>query len=269
MCERMPIPRRPLGRTGLQATIFGLGGEGILRTYGQEKAAVQLIQRALDLGVNYFESARAYAGSELYYGAALGKRRGDIFLTSKTASRSAAGALRDLETTLRNMRTDYLDLWQLHDLREEAEWQQARREGRVRFLGVTGHHDPLLLARAIEGFDFDTVLLPVNAAEAQFRGFMEVTVPAAQAKDMGIIGMKVLCHGVLADRNRGITPSRLIRYALSQPVSLVTVGCDNLKQLEENVAAACAFAPQDDEERAQLLALTSGYAAEAVYYRPL
>ena len=245
-----PLPRRALGRTGEAVTIFGLGGEGILRTYGHERAAVELIQRALDLGVSYFESARAYAGSESYYGAALGARRRQIFLTSKTASRSAGGAQRDLETTLHNLRTDYLDLWQLHDLREEDEWlaaqrpdgvlaamQQARREGRVRFLGVTGHHNPSLLARAIKEFDFDTVLLPVNAAEAHHHGFLDLTVPAAQEKGMGIVGMKVLCHGVLADARRGLTPDRLLRYALSQPVSLVTVGCDDVAQLAENVAA--------------------------------
>jgi aryl-alcohol dehydrogenase-like predicted oxidoreductase len=162
MAELGVLPVRNLGRTGEKVTIFGLGGEGVLRTWGRERQAEALIDRALALGINYFESARAYAGSESYYGLALRERRPRIFLTSKTASRSRDGALRDLEATLANMHTDYLDLWQLHDLREAGEWERAKRPDgvlaalkeakaarRVRFIGVTGHHDPYLLARAI------------------------------------------------------------------------------------------------------------------------
>ena len=265
----------------MEVTIFGLGGEGVLRTFGRQREATALIERALALGINYFESARAYAGSESYLGAALGERRRDIFLTSKTAERDAGGALRDLETTLRNLRTDYLDLWQFHDLRDEAEWQRAQRpdgalaamrraqqEGKVRFVGVTGHHDPRLLAQAIEEFDFDTVLLPVSAAEAHYRAFREITIPAAQAKGMGIVGMKTLARGLLVDPRRGLTAGRLLQFALSQPVSLVTVGCDDVAQLEENVAAAAAFQPLSDQEQAELLALTRPFARQAVYYRP-
>lgn len=281
MAEPAALPVRALGRTGQNVTIFGLGGEGVLRTWGRERQAEALIERALALGVNYFESARAYAGSESYYGLALRERRPHIFLTSKTASRSRDGALRDLETTLANMRTDYLDLWQLHDLREEDEWERAGRpdgvvaalkeakaDGRVRFVGVTGHHDPYLLARAIEEGDFDTVLMPVNIAEGALPGFFDVTLPAARAKGMGIVGMKVLGRGSLVDDNFGTTAARLIRYALSQPISLVTVGCDDLAQLEANVATARAFAPMDAEEQNKLLALVRPYARRAAYYRP-
>ncbi|MDA8218232.1 MAG: aldo/keto reductase [Dehalococcoidales bacterium] len=263
-------------------TVLGLGGEGVLRTWDRDAEAERLIERALGLGINYFESARAYAGSESYYGAALRERRPAIFLTSKTASRSAEGALRDLDATLKNMRTDYLDLWQLHDLRHAEEWEQAKKpngvlaalrrakaDGRVRFIGVTGHHDPRLLARALEEFDFDTVLMPVNVAEVQYPGFLDVTLPAAIRKGMGIIGMKVLCRGLLVDQDYGLTATRLIRFALSQPVSLITVGCDNVGQLEENVEAARRYSPPDEHERNELIALTHPYADEAIYYRPL
>src|SRR5262245_56148926 len=116
-----PIPTRPLGRTGVQVTLFSLGGEGVLRTHGQMDEAVRVIQRALDQGVNYCDTAPAYASSMDYYGAALGTRRKDIFLASKTADRTRDGSLRILEDSLRRLRTDHLDLWQLHDLREMNE----------------------------------------------------------------------------------------------------------------------------------------------------
>src|SRR5215207_11476305 len=112
-----PLPRRPLGRTGNEATLFGLGGEGVLRTHGRQAEAVRVIHRALDQGVNYCDTAPAYAGSLDYYGAALGERRREVFLASKTHDRTRDGSLRLLDESLRRLRTDHLDLWQLHDLR--------------------------------------------------------------------------------------------------------------------------------------------------------
>ena len=112
-----PIPRRPLGRTGCEVTQFALGGEGVLRTHGRMAEAVAVIHRALDQGVNYCDTAPAYAGSLDYYGAALGERRREIFLASKTHDRTRDGSLRLLDESLKRLRTDHLDLWQLHDLR--------------------------------------------------------------------------------------------------------------------------------------------------------
>src|SRR5919198_778575 len=112
-----PLPRRALGRTAQEVTLFGLGGEGVLRTHGRAAEAIAVIRRALDVGVNYFDSAPAYAGCLDYYGAALGERRRGVFLVSKTNDRTRDGSLRMLDDTLRRLRTDYLDLWQLHDLR--------------------------------------------------------------------------------------------------------------------------------------------------------
>jgi aryl-alcohol dehydrogenase-like predicted oxidoreductase len=113
------MEKRRLGRTGVDVTILGLGGEGVLRTFGREKEAYPLINRAIDLGLNYFESARAYAGSESYYGKALKERRNEIFLTSKSHARDKEGALTHLLETLSNMKTDHLDLWQIHDVRTD------------------------------------------------------------------------------------------------------------------------------------------------------
>src|SRR4051794_24430845 len=114
------IPRRKLGKTGIEVTVLGLGGEGVLRTVGRAREAVAVIRRAIELGINYCDCAHAYAGSEDYYGEALaGGLREQVFLTSKSAERGRAGALRDLEMTLRRMRTDRIDLWQVHDVRSE------------------------------------------------------------------------------------------------------------------------------------------------------
>src|SRR5260221_10528135 len=170
-----PIPRRPLGRTGVPITLFGLGGEGILRTHGESSAAARVIHRALDQGVNYCDTAPAYAGSMDYYGAALGERRKEIFLASKTHSRTRDGSLKLLDESLKRLRTDHLDLWQLHDLRTNEDLNvifgkggalealvQARSEGRVRFFGITGHHDPRILLDAMQRFQFDTVLVALN-----------------------------------------------------------------------------------------------------------
>src|SRR5829696_5448087 len=142
-----PMPRRALGRTGHEATLFGLGGEGVLRTHGREAEAVRVIHRALDQGVNYCDTAPAYAGSLDYYGAALGERRDEIFLASKTHDRTRQGSLRLLDESLRRLRTDHIDLWQLHDLRTMDDLErifarggaleallEARSAGRVRFL---------------------------------------------------------------------------------------------------------------------------------------
>src|SRR5215468_6423670 len=118
-----PLPQRPLGQTGVAVTLFGLGGEGVLRTYDRAAEAVRVIHRALEHGVNYCDTAPAYAGSLDYYGAALGERRAEIFLASKTHDRTRDGSLRLLEQSLKRLRTDHLDLWQLHDLRSLVDLQ--------------------------------------------------------------------------------------------------------------------------------------------------
>src|SRR5947208_16540801 len=123
------LPCRPLGRTGEQVTIFGLGGEGVLRTFGRTTEAVRVIHAALDEGVNYCDTAPAYDGSMDYYGAALGERRRELFLASKTHDRTRDGSLRLLDDSLRRLRTDWLDLWQLHDLRTAADLQRVFAEG--------------------------------------------------------------------------------------------------------------------------------------------
>jgi aryl-alcohol dehydrogenase-like predicted oxidoreductase len=277
----MAMGTRMLGKTGQKVTLMGLGGEGVLRTFGRDKEAVSLIDRALDLGIGYFESARAYSGSESYYGKALGERRSTIFLTSKSHDRAKEGALGHLHETLRNMRTDHLDLWQVHDVRTKEDIEEifgpggaieafveAKKQGKTRFIGITGHHDPAIIRKCIEQFDFDTVLMPVNPAEPQYQSFLTTVLPVAVEKNMGIIGMKVYFRG-FASRIPGYRSMEpYLHFALSQPLSCVVIGCDTIEQLEQNEAFARDFEPMSKEEQDALIRETAPFARELMYYKP-
>ena len=277
----MDFPTRKLGRTGIEVTILGLGGEGVLRTFGFEKEAYALINRAIDLGVRYFESASAYSGSESYYGLALAERRKDIFLTSKSHARDRKGAMAHLYETLKNMKTDHLDLWQVHDVRTREEvraifgpggaieaFVEAREKGMTRFIGVTGHHDPSIKRQSIERFDFDTVLMPVNPAEPIYKNFVDEILPLANERQMGIIAMKVYLRG-LAARIPGFAGMEpFFRFALSHPITTAVIGCDDLRQLEENIDFARSFRPMPDKEMQKLEDFVAPYARELMYYKP-
>jgi predicted aldo/keto reductase-like oxidoreductase len=277
----MTIPKRVLGRTGQKVTILGLGGEGVLRSFGRDREAYALINRALDQGISYCESARAYSGSESYYGKTLKERRRDIFLTSKSHARDRKGALAHLHETLAYMQTDHLDLWQVHDVREEEElaeifgprgaieaFSEAKQLGKTRFIGVTGHHDPSIIRKCIERFDFDTVLMPVNPAEPAYKSFIGEVLPLAREKNMGIIGMKVYFRG-FASRIPGYTSMEpFFRFALSQSITNIVVGCDNVAQLEENVRFAESFEPMKEEEQKKLVRDTAVFARKLMYYKP-
>ncbi|MBI5664433.1 MAG: aldo/keto reductase [Nitrospirae bacterium] len=264
----MDIPKRKLGKTGVDVTILGLGGEGILRTFGYDKETYNLINRALDLGINYCESARAYSGSESYYGKALRERRHDIFLTSKSHARDMEGALAHLQETLKNMRTDHIDLWQVHDVRTPGDLREifgpggaieafvhAKERGMTRFIGVASQ------------FDFDTVLLPVNPAEPEHMSFLEDVVPLANEKHMGVIGMKVYLRGVPRQLPFISTMKPFYDFALSQAVSTVVIGCDDIDQIEENVQFAKSFKPMPPGDQKKLISSISPYARELMMYK--
>ncbi len=277
----MEIPKRTLGKTGIDVTMLGLGGEGILRTFGHEAEAYGLINAAIDLGIKYFESARAYSGSESYYGGALKERRKDIFLTSKSHARDKKGASSHLEETLSNMNTDHLDLWQIHDVRTQDEIEEifgkggaieafveAKEKGYIRFIGVTGHHDPHIIRKCIELFKFDTVLIPANPAEPYYKSFIEKVIPVAIQKDMGIIGMKVYFRGLAARLPFYTTMEPFLRFALSQQVSTVVIGCDDIHQLEDNVRYAKTFEKMSEGEMQNLVDSLSNYQRKMMYYKP-
>ena len=276
----MPLPQRVLGSTGVKVTILGLGGEGVLRTFGYEREAQAMIAAALEAGITYFETARAYSGSEVYLGKGLKGHRDRIFLTSKSHGRTRDEAEEHLAATLRNLKTDHLDLWQIHDVRTKRDlealtaagggleaFRWAKEEGYARFIGVTGHHDPDILRQALDLYDFDTVLLPVNPAEPRSRSFLPLAREALD-RGLGVIGMKVLARGLVTQID--LAPVRdYVHYSLSQPVSLVVIGCDTPEHVQELAAAAGDFQqplPQEDQQRLEEAVIP--FARGLMYYKP-
>lgn len=257
------IAARALGSTGVTVTELGLGGEGVLRSHNREREAVATIDRALELGVRYFDTAPAYAGSMDYLGAALGERRAEAFLASKVATRGRDRSLAALEQSLRRLRTDRLDLLQLHDVETETDLKrifaprgvihaldQARAEGTVRFVGLTGHHRPEPLLRALAEYPFDVVLIPLNPADHVRLPFFAV-LEEARRRGIGVIAMKVLAGGLLLDYEL-CSAEEALRYALSLPgVSAAIVGCSTPAEVEENARNAAA-PPMSAAERAEL-----------------
>lgn len=280
LARPQPIPTRPLGKTGVHVTIIGLGGEGVLRTWGREREAVAIIHRAVDLGITYCDTAPAYSASQDYYGAALGERRRELFLASKTHDRSRDGSLRLLDESLKRLKTTHLDLWQLHDLRTRDELdvifsrdgaihalEEAKQDGRVRFLGITGHYDPNVLVEAIRRHPFDTVLVALNAADRARLSFIDRVLPVTTAHRLGVIGMKVVGRGALL-RPGGIeTVQDALGYVLSLPVSTAIVGIQTLAELEEVVRVAQRFEPLAPDVLARLEALARPYADEVDWFK--
>ena len=263
-------------------TQFALGGEGVLRTHGRVSEAVAVIHRALDQGVNYCDSAPAYASSLDYYGAALGDRRQEIFLASKTHDRTRDGSLRLLDESLARLRTDHLDLWQLHDLRTSQDLRtifskggaleallQAKAEGRVRFLGLTGHHDPAILLEAMKQFDFDTVLVALNGADVHRLPFARTVLTEAASRDMGVIAMKVYAAGMLVRAgNKGLTPHDAMGYVLSlSGVSTVVIGCSSPEEVDQNASIARDFQAFDNHAIREVEARTQPYAGHFTSYK--
>lgn len=267
---------RVLGKTGSRVEAVSLGGEGILRTRGRADEAVPMILEALRLGVRYCDTAPAYAESQDYYGEAFRRAgrtaRDAVFLASKTHERTKNGALRLLDDSLRRLRTDRLDLWQIHDLRSTRELdvvfgnggvieaaEQARREGRVRFVGLTGHHDPSVLVEAMRRYDFDTVLCAINPADPARAPFVSTVVAEARTRGMGVIGMKVMAAGALLE-DAAASPTELIRYAVSF-ADTVVIGCRTTAEVAANLDAGRRFPPMLAAERRALEIRISPHAA--------
>jgi len=271
-----------LGRLGREISIVGLGGEGVLRTYDREKEAQSVIHEALRQGITYCDCARVYSDSERYYGEVWKNNpelRSSIFQTSKSASRDRDGALNDLSVSLQRLGTDHLDLWQIHDVRTDEDFARisrpggaleafisAKRTGTVKNIGVTGHHDPHILSKAVEQWPVDTVLMPVNPVEGVIGGFLTDTLPKAKEKGVAVIGMKVLGAGHYIFPERGITAQLLIRYALSCGITLAIVGCSSPQEVRE-LSAAADQPLLSDSEKERLTELFAPHAGELAFYR--
>ena len=276
------MSERPLGRTGHRVRLFSLGGQATLEKPGTAEESIAIINRALDLGVNYIDTAAAYGRgiSQTYIGEVMQGRRSEVFLASKTHDRTRDGSWRLLEESLRLLQTDHLDLWQLHNISRTEQLdtifgkggaiealQQAREQKLVRFLGITGHFDPDVLLDGIGRFPFDTILMAMNPADRHFLSFQEKLLPEANRRKLGVIAMKIPARGRMFREGSAMTMKDAMSYTLSQPVSTVIVGCDNVQQLEENVRIASQFRQLSSAELSRIEQACAGYARDAAFFK--
>jgi uncharacterized protein len=299
------MPTRNLGKTGYKVGIFSLGGQAALEKANNFDNAVPIIERALDLGVNYIDTSSIYGGperwSEQYVGQVMKTRRNDAFLATKTKERTREGSLRMIEKSLKLLNTDHVDLWQLHDVGLPEDVNAIFAKGGamealiemqdqkvVRFLGVTGHYRPESLIDAVNRHNFDTILMALNAADTHIHSFSDKLLPLVVEKQMGIIGMKVPSRGrllaswtppsldqqqhswegsAIATRPGVMNMRDAMYFTLSHPVSTVIIGCDNIAQLEENVHLAREFTPLSQTQMASLNELAEPVAKQSLFFR--
>ncbi|MGA7158166.1 MAG: aldo/keto reductase [Acidobacteriaceae bacterium] len=299
------MPTRNLGKTGYKVGIFSLGGQAALEKPNNFDVAVPIIERALDLGVNYLDTSSIYGGperwSEQYYGRVMPSRRSEAFLATKTKERTREGSLRMIEKSLKLLNTDHVDLWQLHDVGLPADVDAIFAKGGamealiemhdqkvVRFLGVTGHYRPDALMDAIHRYPFDTILMALNAADSHIYSFQDALLPLAVEKQMGVIGMKVPARGrllsnwtppsleqqehswegsAIATRPGVINMREAMYFTLTHPVSTVIIGCDSVAQLEENVQLASNFTPLSTTQMASIDELAGPVAKQSLFFR--
>ena len=292
------MPTRNLGRTGHRVGIFSLGAQAMVES-DQTDLAVSIVDKAIDLGVNYIDTAPVYGNtrSETHVGMVIKNRRKEVYLATKTHERTYDESMRLLEASLKRLQTDHLDCWQLHNVQRREQLDQifapdgaikalekARDQGIVRFLGITGHYDPQVLAEGLNRFDFDTLLMAFNAADRHKESFLEQLLPIALSKNIGIIGMKVATRGrmlstwtpppldqqpkrMATDRPGALTMRESLFYNFSMPVSTNIVGCDNPTQVEEDVKWAGEFTPYNDAVQTQLEARCKSIVNQGLYFR--
>ncbi len=287
--EEDPAEKRPkdpwkrvLGSTGETVSLFGLGGAGIIARAEKEEEALALLKRALDRGVNYIDTAPSYAGgvSERHIGRALKHRRREVFLATKTLDRTYEGTLRNIESSLERLQTDYLDLYQIHGIRDKNEadrvlepdgavraLQRLREEGVVKYTGATGHRDPQALRYLLERHEFDCVLIPLNPADLYRASFQKNLLPFAVERKMGIITMKVVSYGRLLRQDGIATMKEALGYVCTLPIHTAIVGLSSLDELEENIAICQNFSPLSPEEMDRLESLAEAYQEEANFYK--
>jgi aryl-alcohol dehydrogenase-like predicted oxidoreductase len=273
------IPRKPLGKTGEHISILGLGGYHI-GTLGSAEEATRLVQEAMDAGVNFFDNAWEYneGRSEEFLGKALQGRRDQAFLMTKvcTHGRDRKVAMNQLEQSLKRLKTDHLDLWQIHEVIYDNDpdlhfarggvveaLDAAKKQGKVRYVGFTGHKHPAIHLKMLShDYPFDTVQMPLNCFDGTYRSFEQQVLPEVQRRGMAALGMKSLggdgqplLHGI-------VTPEEALRYALSLPVATTISGVDSLTVLRQNVAVARGFQPMSADEMETLRQRCKRYAAD-------
>jgi uncharacterized protein len=264
------IPTRPLGRTDERIPIVGLGGYHI--GVPEEKEGIRIMHEAIDEGMTFFDNAWDYhkGGSEEVMGKALadGGRRKKVFLMTKGCDRDYKGAKQNLEDSLRRLKTDYLDLWQFHEINWsiDAEWLfdkggiraaiEARKAGKVRYIGFTGHRATAHHLKMInQPFEWDTVQMPINLLDAHYDSFQQKVVPVCNARKIAVIGMKALAGGALP-KDVGIPAETCRRFALSLPITSLVCGIRSRDDLRQDLAMARQFQPISESEMKTLIANT-------------
>ena len=266
------IPRRPFGNTGESVSALGMGGYH-LGAVGTEREAIALVHQSIDAGITFMDNAWEYHDgvSETRMGKALAQgRRQQVFLMSKvcTHGRDAKTAMRQLEDSLRRLKTDYLDLWQVHEVAYTGDPERhfmkggvmealdrAKAKGLVRFVGFTGHKDPSLHLQMLSyGYPFDSCQLPLNCFDASFRSFEQQVLPEVARQGIAAIGMKTFGGEGDAVKKRAVSATDALRYALSLPVAVTVTGIDSAKVLRQNVRIAQDFRPMGTLELERLRA---------------
>ncbi len=284
--SRQGIPYRTLGRTGEQVSAIGLGGFHI-GTQKTEGESIRIIRTALDEGINFLDNCWDYneGGSEIRMGKALeGGYREKAFLMSKIDGQTKQAAARQIDESLRRLKTDRIDLMQMHEIIREADPEKwfasgggmevltdAQKAGKIRFIGFTGHKSPDIHLKMLQtaeqhGFRPDTVQMPLNVMDAHFNSFEKKVLPLLVAKGIGVLGMKPLGgKGIIESKT--VLPTECLHYAMSLPTSVVITGCDSMNILEQALQAARTFKPLTDADRSALLAKSARAANEGKYER--
>ncbi|MFC2099000.1 aldo/keto reductase [Bacteroidota bacterium] len=291
------IPQRPFGKTGEMVGIYSLGAQGTVEQINMRDQALEIISKSLDMGINYIDTSAWYGmegdnsqgdhkrgTSERYVGEIMKSRRNEVFLATKTHDRSYDGAMKHLESSLKNLQTDVIDLWQIHNVKnynsEDLDrifaddgclkaLEKAKSEGVVRFIGITGHETPDTLKDLIDRHPFDTVLMALNAADKHYNSFIEKLLPTAVEKEMGIIGMKIPARDRITDHGGIISMKEAMSYTMTLPVSTIIVGLDGIRELEENIKIASEFEPLSADEMLAIEEKVKPHYEHLMFYKGL
>jgi uncharacterized protein len=284
------MPKRKLGKTGYDVSLIGLGGQEIIENPNKKDEAIEIINRAIDLGVNYIDTAARYGSrygeeywgvSERNIGEVMKYRRNEVFLaTKKSGDRTYDDTFRQFEQSLKNLQTDYIDLYQVHDVRTQYDFdfifskngvlrafEELKSEGSVRFLGITGHYDPIILKKAIEQYNFDCILMSLNAADVHYLPFQYALLDTAVKKNIGIIVMKVVALGRIFNYGGIISMAQALQYVYSFPISTAIIGYNKISELEQNVEITRNHLRYTELQQQEIEQLTAAYSEHLNYFK--